>query len=525
MPLLARLNSNSRNSPLSPAKVGGHHVRSASYSGLMPERKGQHNAARAAAAIKLAEAMNARYEVDDNDEVDDLHYNVLPRQKSTPTPITPVQPFVLNKSPELAQPMYNDTKVIGAWAASTRLSNVTPCPAPIAPSTIPNTQRRSSAINARPLAAPEKTPERVRKPSMDLSTFQAKIESQTSAPRREIAELNDQVDSLQEEKDTLIEKLRTLEVTLEREKTRSRELEKQVEKQIPTIGDGLSLESRHKLRVEQARKQRDAEALMAANNIAREDNGNGEAKEEEALRTVTDHVSVADAAELKVLQSVARRMSLTNEEREDMILKRCWIARYWALAHRYGAHPDVAHEKHEHWSSIARRPLETVILAGELAKQEAVGLDRRNGSGDHGPRMAETIHVDEAQGDGDLETLLLVEKALQELAFLRVEEIVLLCMAQRRHTTAIPPDLTPEEVEEVKFKLAWLTYFWRRAKSKGLQDDIADERLQHWITRSNEKHPTTHDLVDVTRGLLELRKEGIEQQLWLASRKPEISKH
>lgn len=51
-----------------------------------------------------------------------------------------------------------------------------------------------------------------------------------------------------------------------------------------------------------------------------------------------------------------------------------------------------------------------------------------------------------------------------------------------------------------------------------VEEDIAEERLQVWIGRSGQS-PTTHDAVDVERGLIELRKLGIEQQLWEASRK------
>ncbi|KAK4488936.1 hypothetical protein RD792_004726 [Penstemon davidsonii] len=65
---------------------------------------------------------------------------------------------------------------------------------------------------------------------------------------------------------------------------------------------------------------------------------------------------------------------------------------------------------------------------------------------------------------------------------------------------------------------AWLTYFWRRAKAHSVEEDIAEERLQFWINRSGQS-PTSHDAVDVERGLTELRKLGIEQQLWEASRK------
>ncbi|PIA40603.1 hypothetical protein AQUCO_02500365v1 [Aquilegia coerulea] len=70
----------------------------------------------------------------------------------------------------------------------------------------------------------------------------------------------------------------------------------------------------------------------------------------------------------------------------------------------------------------------------------------------------------------------------------------------------------------INFWFAWLIYFWRRAKTHGVEEDIAEERLQFWISRSGQT-PTSHDAVDVERSLIELRKLGIEQQLWEASRK------
>lgn len=42
---------------------------------------------------------------------------------------------------------------------------------------------------------------------------------------------------------------------------------------------------------------------------------------------------------------------------------------------------------------------------------------------------------------------------------------------------------------------AWLTYFWRRAEAHGIEEDIAKERLQFWISRSAHS-PSSHDAVD-----------------------------
>lgn len=43
---------------------------------------------------------------------------------------------------------------------------------------------------------------------------------------------------------------------------------------------------------------------------------------------------------------------------------------------------------------------------------------------------------------------------------------------------------------------AWLLYFWARAKLHGVEEDIADERLQLWISRIGGQSTTSHDAVD-----------------------------
>uniref|UniRef100_A0A0A9DCQ7 Uncharacterized protein n=1 Tax=Arundo donax TaxID=35708 RepID=A0A0A9DCQ7_ARUDO len=79
-------------------------------------------------------------------------------------------------------------------------------------------------------------------------------------------------------------------------------------------------------------------------------------------------------------------------------------------------------------------------------------------------------------------------------------------------------ELSEDEREDVRFKQAWLTYFWRRAKNHDIEEDIADERLQFWIEQSN--HPVaTSDVIEAERGLHELKKLGIESQLWDATRR------
>lgn len=47
----------------------------------------------------------------------------------------------------------------------------------------------------------------------------------------------------------------------------------------------------------------------------------------------------------------------------------------------------------------------------------------------------------------------------------------------------------------IHFLQAWLTYFWRRAKAHGVEEDIAEDRLQFWIGLMGQS-PSSHDVVD-----------------------------
>jgi len=57
---------------------------------------------------------------------------------------------------------------------------------------------------------------------------------------------------------------------------------------------------------------------------------------------------------------------------------------------------------------------------------------------------------------------------------------------------------------------AWLTYFWRRALFHGVEEDIAEDRLQFWIARSGQS-PTSHDAVDGKLIILVIFFSGSEE--------------
>ncbi|KVG92117.1 hypothetical protein Ccrd_026093, partial [Cynara cardunculus var. scolymus] len=75
-------------------------------------------------------------------------------------------------------------------------------------------------------------------------------------------------------------------------------------------------------------------------------------------------------SEVKAVHSMTQRMVLTQSEMEEVVLKRCWLARYWGLAVRHGICADIAVSKHEYWSSLAPLLFEVVVSAGQKAKEE-----------------------------------------------------------------------------------------------------------------------------------------------------------
>uniref|UniRef100_A0A453GEF2 Coiled-coil domain-containing protein SCD2 n=1 Tax=Aegilops tauschii subsp. strangulata TaxID=200361 RepID=A0A453GEF2_AEGTS len=378
-----------------------------------------------------------------------------------------------------------------------------------------------------PPVAVESPVERPRQKRFDT----APLNSRESAPRRESSTLQDELDMLQEENESVLDKLRRAEEKCEEAEARAKELEKQV----AALGDGVSLEARLLSRKEAALKQREA-ALKAARES--NDGRNGEvstikhelesAKEEVAA--VMDQLKEAES-ETKALRSMTQRMILTQEEMEEVVLKRCWLARYWGLAVQYGVYPEIAVSKHEHWSSLAPLPLEVVLSAGQKAIKEQ---PRKQGEDDAQRRNRLVREMSDVMGEGNIESMLSVEMGLRELSSLKVEDAVVVALGQHRRPSIVRQftsdykspgepkfleafDLSNEEAEDVSFKHAWLIYFWRRAKTHGIEEDIADERLQFWIAR-NAVAPNSHDAIDVERGLTELRKLGIEQQLWEGTR-------
>ncbi|KAH9567362.1 hypothetical protein CY35_03G025600 [Sphagnum magellanicum] len=492
---------------------------------LNPLKKSQNYAAKAAAA-RLAKVMQASRDLaDDDDEDDDHHFPHFGSDASNARDL----------SPQLMRAYNGSNGALGAGLRSATFGRSTLKPTPVPP-LAPVTPRARPALAVAPsvLRVKDPTPapviDRTRRYPIDLALENRGQDLTGPISRRETAALRDEIDILQEENEALLDKLRLVEEKLAEKETRSRELEKQ---QVASLGEGISLESRLLNRKEQFLKQREA-AIRAAKEQSKDVKDEEIANlrlEAEAARD--EAMAASEAArevdlEVKALRTMTHRMILTQEEMEEVVLKRCWLARYWALAARLDIHPETANGKKEFWSSLAPLPLEVVLSAGQRAKEQPSSKSQ-NGFSGNGHKKP-TRDVNDITGEGNIESMLAVEKGLRELASLKIEDAVMLALSRHRYASFGRGDtqedgkpmqaveLSPMEVEDVQFKQAWLIYFWHRAKNNGVEDDIADERLQFWISRTMQK-PAAHDEVDVERGLMELKRLGIEEQLWNVSRR------
>ncbi|XP_033138047.1 coiled-coil domain-containing protein SCD2 isoform X2 [Brassica rapa] len=499
--------------PSSPARH--HHARSSSVTGMSNVKRAQNVAAKAAAQ-RLAKVMASQTTDDDEDDDDvggddlDFRYGAPPlsftRNNASTKPRPPaaaaaaaavLPPPKIGRS---SSPAFSRNSPV----VSVRASQQPPVP----PSKL---SQRNQATVPLPVVTP-KNQQTEKRALPDIGQLSAK----DSKDQHEASALQDELDMLQEENESILEKLRLEDEKCKEAEARVRELEKQV----TSLGEGVSLEAKLLSRKEAALRQREA-ALKDARQ-----NREGANKETTALRAqvenakqeaagVVAQLQVAES-EVNALRTMTHRMILTPKEMEEVVLKRCWLARYWGLAARYGICSDIATSKYEYWSSLAPLPFEIVLSAGQKAKEESWEKD----SEENEKRSQLVQDINDLTGEGNIESMLSVEMGLKELASLKVEVTITMTLAQLRLANTFrlsDPELSPEESEDVLFKEAWLTYFWRRALSLGIDVDIARERLQFWISRSAHS-PSSHDAMEVEQGLTELRKRRIERRLWEASR-------
>ncbi|XP_041012262.1 coiled-coil domain-containing protein SCD2-like isoform X1 [Juglans microcarpa x Juglans regia] len=510
------------------------HARSSSATSFSTVKRTQNFAAKAAAQ-RLAQVMASQSTADEDDDEDEddlgFRYSAPPpislsRTVNSPTNATKkpeATSIRTNRSPSpaLARNFVEETPSVCLTSAGgpSMLSRAA------VPSVPPNKAPLRSAVSLPPGEPPE-IMQLKKRFSSDMEHFK----SRDSGDQRDASALRDELDMLQEENENILEKLR-LEEDVKNQKPELRSLRNSL--QVAALGEGVSLEAKLLSRKEAALRQREA-ALKDAKNPK-----DGEDKEIVSLQA--EAVNAKDEAqaavkqlhgaesEVKSLRSMTQRMTLTQKEMEEVVLKRCWLARYWGLAAKYGICADIAMSKYEHWSSLAPLPFEIVLSAGQKAKE---GWEK---AGNDDPEKRSKVQdFNDLTGEGNIESMLSVEMGLKELASLKVEEAIVLSLARQRRPNSArlsisdiksPSDpkfmeafeLSAEESEDVLFKEAWLTYFWRRAKAHGIED-IAKDRLQFWINRSGHS-PTSHDAFDVEQGVMELRKLGIGQRLWEASRK------
>uniref|UniRef100_A0A1D1Y2C5 SWI5-dependent HO expression protein 3 n=1 Tax=Anthurium amnicola TaxID=1678845 RepID=A0A1D1Y2C5_9ARAE len=290
---------------------------------------------------------------------------------------------------------------------------------------------RTSLRTPSPIPTIEPPTDRHRDKRFTANVGHGHLNSKETGNRREASALQDELDMLQEENENLLDKLRLAEERYEEVEARAKELEKQV----AALGEGVSLEARLLSRKEAALRQREA-ALKAA-----KQNKEGRDEEVAALRLEMESAKDETAnaieqlreaeSEAKALRSMTHRMILTQEEMEEVVLKRCWLARYWGLAVRHGIYPEIAVSKHEIWSALAPLPFEVVISAGQKAKEESWSQDDPE-------RMNKLVRdLSDITGEGNIESMLSVEMGLRELSSLKVEDAVILALAQHRRPNLV----------------------------------------------------------------------------------------
>ncbi|KAG0585704.1 hypothetical protein KC19_2G031200 [Ceratodon purpureus] len=523
-------------------------------------RRGQNYAAKAAAA-RLAQVMQANRDFgsDDEDEDDMPHYSssylssvAQADSRREPSPRTTRMHDAAPARPTMESTFRPSANPRGSLhSARPTVERPIQRPTTSVPSALrpvePAFQRPRPVVTAAPVPlrpvdpAPE-IHDRHRKYASDPTPVPvASHDAGGRNSRRESAALLDEIDMLQEDNESLFEKLRLAEEKLAQKDFRTRELERQITAVGQHSPDSSvdSLDSRLRSRKEQFLKQREA-ALKAAKEHSKDVKDDEIAQLKLEAEAAREEAAAASAAahevevEVKALRTMTHRMILTQEEMEEVVLKRCWLARYWGLAAKHGIHPEIATSKSDFWSSLAPLPLEVVLSAGQRAKEEPSSQNQTSKEGPNSQTKGKTRDVNDITGEGNIESMLAVEKGLRELAALKVEDAVMLALARHRHAADAARDstdsprapltleLSPMEVEDVQFKQAWLVYFWRRAKTNGLEVVRAENCIQLWISRTMFQ-TTVRDQEDVERGMMDLRALGVEEKLWNVSRR-EISK-
>ncbi|KAL9680485.1 hypothetical protein QQ045_018364 [Rhodiola kirilowii] len=461
--------------------------------------KRSNNFAAKAAAQRLAQVMASQNDAD-SDSDDDLVF-----ANTTPSPLAFARTFRPHDVASPSSPAFSRNIVEDSEASRSQSARRT-----FAASLVSTLARPASPS---PDIAPLRTA--ISLPTMHPPTIRLKEKSFLStkgvSPKKvnQASALQDDLDIRKQENENMLHKLR-----VEEQKWREAEARvKELEKQVASLSEGVSLEAKLLSRKEAMLRQKEEEFRNA------KQTNRGVDAEVASLRSKVKDLKDMKAAatyqlngvesEVKALRSKTSRILLTQKEMEEIVLKRCWLARYWGLAVQYGICEDVAVSKHEHWSSLAPLPFEIVLSAGQKAKEESSS----NAGSENTDRSELVEDFSDLSGEGNIESMLSVEFGLKELSSLKVEDAIVHALSQTRrlntgrsslsglytltridfgnsafHVT----ELSPEEAEDVLFKEAWLTYFWRRAQTVSIEEHIASERLKFWKDRRTHA-PTSHD--------------------------------
>ncbi|XP_020540473.1 coiled-coil domain-containing protein SCD2 isoform X2 [Jatropha curcas] len=431
--------SNVGTGPSSPATMSPgrhHHARSSSVTGISNIKRNQNFAAKAAAQ-RLAQVMASQTADDDEEEDEDLGFrysappplslsrnlNSIPTSNRNSKPAVPSSSITTRSpSPALARNTAEETASVRSTSAGRPSMSLR-----TAPPVLPSKGSLRTAVSLPPIEPP-------RNGQRDGKRFlpdAGQLNSKDKGDQREASALRDELDMLQEENENIIEKVRLEEERCKEAEDRVRELEKQV----AALGEGVSLEAKLLSRKEAALRQREA-ALKDArqNNVVDKEIASIRSEVESAKEEATIVVQQLQGAEseVKALRSMTQRMILTQKEMEEVVLKRCWLARYWGLAAKYGICADVAVSKHEYWSSLAPLPFEVVVSAGQKAKEECW----EKGDDDNEKRSKLVEDLSDLTGEGNIESMLSVEMGLKELASLKVEDAIVLALAQQRRANS-----------------------------------------------------------------------------------------
>ncbi|KAK4750683.1 hypothetical protein SAY87_004165 [Trapa incisa] len=384
------------------------------------------NFAAKAAAQRLAQVMASRTPDEDEDDDDmGFRFSSPPRHAAAAAPSyppslnrnnatsaltgVPVSRVNRSPSPALGRNIVNHATSVRSTSAGRSSMSVR------STAVVPPSKNRTRT--PAPIPHIETTSTRARE-DMRFNSDAGKINIKDTGNHHETSALQDELDILQEENDIILEKLRAAEERRQEAEARARELEKQV----ASLGEGVSLEAKLLSRKEAALQKRE-DALKAAAQMK-----DGRDEEIAALRiemenlkeeaeTTIELIQEAES-EAKALRTMMQRMILTQEEMEEVVLKRCWLARYWGLAVEHGICADIASLKYEHWSSLAPLPFEIVISAGQKAREESW----KGGSNTDRSKLARDLT--DLTGEGNIESMLSVEMGLLELASLKVPSYI-----------------------------------------------------------------------------------------------------